>query len=266
MPRVSFSRSPADAAALCRQNVPGPGGVASVAQQLNAFLEAYRRNRASRRRRAARTLLSSPHFGERWARLWLDIARFADSNGFEKDLLREMWAWRTWVIQAFNDDMPYDRFLVEQIAGDLLPNPTQDQIVATGFLRNSMTNEEAPSFPSSFACSRCSTAWTASARPRWACPSSGPVPLPQVRPHFADRVYGMFAFLNNTYEAQSWVYTKQQQADRRHTRQGQGRGGPPEKITSAVASRKWRPGKRRAGPERRPGCRSRPWNSKAPAA
>ena len=87
-------------------------------------------------------LLASPHYGERWARPWLDLARYADSHGFEKDLPRVMWKYRDWVIDALNRDMPFDRFTIEQIAGDMLPNATRDQIVASGFHRNAMTNEE----------------------------------------------------------------------------------------------------------------------------
>jgi mono/diheme cytochrome c family protein len=87
-------------------------------------------------------LLASPHYGERWARPWLDLARYADSHGFEKDLPRVMWKYRDWVIDALNHDMPFDRFTIEQIAGDMLPNPTQAQLVASGFHRNAMTNEE----------------------------------------------------------------------------------------------------------------------------
>ena len=87
-------------------------------------------------------LLASPHYGERWASHWLDLARFADSHGFEKDRAREIWPYRDWVIQAFNDDKPYDQFTIEQIAGDLLPGANPDQIIATGFNRNSMINEE----------------------------------------------------------------------------------------------------------------------------
>jgi len=87
-------------------------------------------------------LLASPHYGERWARPWLDLARYADSQGYEKDLPRVMWKYRDWVINALNQDMPFDQFTVEQIAGDMLPNPTSDQLVASGFHRNSMTNEE----------------------------------------------------------------------------------------------------------------------------
>ncbi|MFL6405438.1 MAG: PSD1 and planctomycete cytochrome C domain-containing protein, partial [Nitrososphaeraceae archaeon] len=87
-------------------------------------------------------LLASPHYGERWARPWLDLARDAESQGFEKDLPRVMWKYRDWVINALNQDMPFDRFTIEQIAGDMLPNPTVDQLIASGFHRNAMTNEE----------------------------------------------------------------------------------------------------------------------------
>ncbi len=87
-------------------------------------------------------LLASPHYGERWARRWLDLARYADTNGFEKDRPRDIWLWRDWVIKALNDDMPFDQFTVEQIAGDMLEKPTRDQIIATGFHRNTMRNEE----------------------------------------------------------------------------------------------------------------------------
>ena len=87
-------------------------------------------------------LLASPRYGERWARRWLDLARYADTNGFEKDRPRSIWPYRDWVIKAFNADMPFDRFTVEQLAGDLLPNPTADQKIATGFHRNTMRNEE----------------------------------------------------------------------------------------------------------------------------
>ena len=89
-------------------------------------------------------LLASPHYGEERARAWLDLAHYADSDGYEKDLVRP-WAWRyrQWVIDAFNRDLPYDEFTVEQIAGDLLPNATVEQKVATGFLRNTLTNREA---------------------------------------------------------------------------------------------------------------------------
>jgi mono/diheme cytochrome c family protein len=87
-------------------------------------------------------LLASPQYGERWARPWLDLARYADTNGFEKDLRRSMWKYRDWVIDALNKDMGFDQFTIEQLAGDMLPNPTNDQKIATGFHRNTMYNEE----------------------------------------------------------------------------------------------------------------------------
>ncbi len=88
-------------------------------------------------------LLASPHYGERWGRLWLDAGRYADSDGYEKDSGRPFaWRWRDWVIEAFNRNLPYDRFVIEQLAGDLLPNATREQKIATGFHRNTLTNRE----------------------------------------------------------------------------------------------------------------------------
>ena len=89
-------------------------------------------------------LLASPRYGEKWARHWLDLARYADSDGYEKDLLRpHAWRWRQWVIQALNRDLPFDRFTIEQLAGDLLPGASLEQRVATGFLRSGLKNREA---------------------------------------------------------------------------------------------------------------------------
>jgi Protein of unknown function (DUF1553)/Protein of unknown function (DUF1549)/Planctomycete cytochrome C len=88
-------------------------------------------------------LLESTHYGEKWARSWLDLARYADSDGYEEDRIRpNAWRWRHWVIEALNRNMPFDQFTIEQIAGDLLPNATLEQKVATGFHRNTLTNRE----------------------------------------------------------------------------------------------------------------------------
>jgi hypothetical protein len=87
-------------------------------------------------------LLASPHYGERWSRHWLDVARYADSDGYTIDAPRQMWKYRDWVINALNRDMPFDQFVIEQIAGDTLPNPTVDQLIATGFHRNTASNYE----------------------------------------------------------------------------------------------------------------------------
>ena len=95
-------------------------------------------------------LLASPHYGERWGRWWLDAARYADTNGFEKDRDRSVWNYRDWVIGALNRDMPFNQFTIEQIAGDMLTNATVAQRTATGFLRNSMLNEEGAIEPEQF--------------------------------------------------------------------------------------------------------------------
>lgn len=93
--------------------------------------------------KAVDRLLASPHFGEKWARMWLDIARYADSAGYGSDPLRpNLWPYRDWVINAFNSNLPYDRFVIDQLAGDLLPAPTDEQRIATAFHRNTMTNTE----------------------------------------------------------------------------------------------------------------------------
>lgn len=86
--------------------------------------------------------LASPHYGERMALTWLDLARYADSNGYQSDGSRDIWGYRDWVIQAFNDNKPFDQFTVEQLAGDMLPNATTEQIIATGFNRNHRLNGE----------------------------------------------------------------------------------------------------------------------------
>jgi hypothetical protein len=95
-------------------------------------------------------LLASPHYGECWARHWLDVARYADSNGYEKDLSRSIWPYRDWVIDAYNNNLPFDQFAIDQLAGDLLTNATLADKVATGFLRNSMLNEEGGIDPEQF--------------------------------------------------------------------------------------------------------------------
>ena len=87
-------------------------------------------------------VLSSPAYGERWAAVWLDLARYADSNGYAEDQARTIWKYRDWVIQAFNDNQPFDQFTIDQIAGDMRPNPSVSQILATAFHRNTLTNTE----------------------------------------------------------------------------------------------------------------------------
>jgi hypothetical protein len=95
-------------------------------------------------------LLAKPSYGERWAHVWLDLARYADSQGYANDPDRTIWRWRDWVIEALNDNLPFDRFTVEQLAGDLLPNATPEQLIATGFHRNTLTNTEGGTNPEEF--------------------------------------------------------------------------------------------------------------------
>jgi mono/diheme cytochrome c family protein len=97
-------------------------------------------------------LLASPGYGERWAHVWLDLARYADSNGYATDSGRTIWKYRDWVIDAINKNQPFDRFTIEQIAGDMLPNATQDQILATAFHRNTLTNDEGGTSDEEFRC------------------------------------------------------------------------------------------------------------------
>lgn len=115
-------------------------GLPPTGEEMASFLAD---NRPDAYERQVDRLLASPHFGEKWARQWLDQARYADSDGYEKDWIRPWaWRWRNWVIEAINKDMPFDRFTIEQIAGDLLPDAGGEQRVATGFHRNTLTNRE----------------------------------------------------------------------------------------------------------------------------
>lgn len=187
-------------------------GLPPTIEEVEAFLaddssEAYR-NQVER-------LLGSPHYGERWGRRWLDAARYADSDGFEKDLPRIVWFYRDWVIRALNRDLPYDRFIVEQLAGDMLPGATQDQIVATGFLRNSMMNLEGGIDPEQFRMEAMFDRMEAVGKGILGitiqcaqCHNHKYDPLTQ------EEYYRLFAFLNNAHEAQIAVYTTQEQRRR----------------------------------------------------
>lgn len=205
--------SPADTATVCRRLYLDLIGLPPAPQEVDAFTASVLgKGLALATQDLAQQLMSSLRYGERWARVWLDAARYADSNGYEKDLAREQWAWRDWVVNALNQDMPYDEFLIEQLAGDMLPHRTQEQLIATGFLRNGLVNEEGAIVPEQFrmegmfdridCIGKAALGLTLQCAQ---CHSHKFDPITQ------DEYYGIFAFLNNGYEAQSWVYTKEQQ-------------------------------------------------------
>jgi len=117
-------------------------GLPASPKELDSFAQEVAATGEKAYAAAVDRLLASPQYGEHMAQDWLDVARYADSNGFNNDSSRSMWRWRDWVIDSFNQNMPYDRFLTDQLAGDLLPNPTLDQRIATGFDRNHVINSE----------------------------------------------------------------------------------------------------------------------------
>jgi hypothetical protein len=180
-------------------------GLPPQLQELDTFLQNQHKESYTEQ---VERLLESAHYGERWGRIWLDAARYADSDGFEKDKPRNVWMYRDWVIAAINQDLPYDEFIVQQIAGDLLPNPTQDKIVATGFLRNSMLNEEGGIDPEQFRMEAMFDRMDAVGKAILGLT----IQCAQCHNHKYDPLtqtdyYRMFALLNNSYESTKSVYT-----------------------------------------------------------
>ncbi|MHB8519628.1 MAG: DUF1549 and DUF1553 domain-containing protein [Limisphaerales bacterium] len=208
--REQLQPSPeADRVTLLRRLSLDLVGLPPTIAEVDAFLadrspEAYARQ--------VERLLNSPHYGERWGRRWLDAARYADSDGFEKDKPRFIWAYRDWVINAFNRDLPYDRFIIEQVAGDQMPHPTQDDLVATGFLRNAMLNEEGGVDPEQF---RMEAMFD-----RMDCIGKSVLGLTiqcaqchnhKFDPLTQEEYYRLFAFLNSDQEGSLIAYTTEQQ-------------------------------------------------------
>ena len=184
-------------------------GLLPSVQQVDQYLEEIARDGKQRAYDAAvERLLASPHYGERWGRHWLDAARYADSDGFEKDKLRFIWNYRDWVVRAFNRDLPYDQFVVDQLAGDERPDADQESRIATGFLRNSMLNEEGGIDPEQFRMDAMFDRMDAVGKSVLGltiqcaqCHSHKFDPLTQ------EEYYRLFAFLNNDHEEQRVVYT-----------------------------------------------------------
>lgn len=147
-------------------------------------------------------LLAAPAYGERWAAVWLDLARYSDTMGYEKDPYREIWPWRDGVIRALNANMPYDQFLIEQLAGDLLPAATIDQQLATAFHRNTQCNAEGGTDDEEFrvkaVVDRISTTWSALAGVTFQCVQCHTHPYDPIR---HEEYYRFMAFFNNTLDA-----------------------------------------------------------------
>jgi hypothetical protein len=150
-------------------------------------------------------LLASPSYGEKWAAMWLDLARYADTKGYERDDNRAIWRYRDWLIHAFNADMPYDRFLTEQLAGDLLPHPTDAQLIATAFHRNTMTNDEGGTdneeFRTAAIVDRVNTTWQALMGTTFACVQCHSHPYDPFR---HDEYYQFMAFFNDTRDEDTY--------------------------------------------------------------
>ena len=144
-------------------------------------------------------LLASPAYGERWTTMWLDLARYADTKGYEADRPRTIWRYRDWLIKAFNDDKPYDEFLTEQIAGDLMPGADDDKYIATAFHRNSLTNDEGGTdneeFRTAAVIDRVNTTWSALMGTTFNCVQCHSHPYD---PFKHEEYYKFMAFFNNT--------------------------------------------------------------------
>jgi hypothetical protein len=144
-------------------------------------------------------LLALPQYGEKWTSMWLDLARYADTKGYERDDSRNIWKYRDWLINAFNKDLPYDKFLKEQIAGDLIPNATDDDYIATAFHRNTMTNDEGGTdneeFRTAAVMDRVNTTWQATMGTTFACVQCHSHPYD---PFKHEDYFKFMAFFNDT--------------------------------------------------------------------
>lgn len=182
-------------------------GLPPTVAEVDEFTKAYEKDADAAYRALVERLLASPHYGERWGRWWLDQARYADSNGYSIDAPRQIWKFRDWVIDSLNADMPFDQFTIEQLAGDLLPDAKESQVIATGFHRNTQINQEGgidkEQFRIDSVFDRVATTGTV-----WLGLSIG---CAQCHDHKFDPIqqteyYRLFAFLNNQDEPTIKVY------------------------------------------------------------
>jgi mono/diheme cytochrome c family protein len=177
-------------------------GLPPTETQLSDFLNDKSDNAYEK---AVDKLLASPQYGERWAGMWLDLARYSDTKGYERDYERSIWKYRDYVIDAFNQNMPYNQFIKEQLAGDLLPNPTDNQLIATGFHRNTMTNDEGGTdneeFRTSAVLDRTNTTWEVLQGTTFSCIQCHSHPYDPFR---HEDYYKYVAFFNNTRDEDSY--------------------------------------------------------------
>ena len=174
-------------------------GLPPSVETLEKFLADSKIDPLQARERMTDQLLASASFGERWATVWLDLARFSDTFGYEKDPHRDIWPYRDWVVHAFNKDMPYDEFTIAQLAGDLLPDPTADQLLATAFHRNTQTNSEGGTDDEEFRVAavidRVSTVWTTWQATTFGCVQCHSHPYDPIK---HDEFYQFMAFFNES--------------------------------------------------------------------
>ncbi len=231
----------ADAATLCRRIYLDLTGLPPTPAEVAAFAKSAGANRDAAVSALADELLASPRYGERWARKWLDLARYADTNGYEKDRPRSIWPYRDWVIRALNADMPFDQFTIEQIAGDMLPGATIEQRVATGFHRNTMLNEEGGIDPLEFRFAAIVDR-VATTGMTWLGLTVG---CAQCHAHKYDPIqhaeyFRMFAFLNNADELDLDLPPPEaEQQKQREARAGRLLAELPEKWPLQTAAAEW---------------------------
>jgi hypothetical protein len=177
-------------------------GLPPSPQEFEAFKTALARDPRMAREAVVDRLLASPAYGERWASVWLDLARYADTYGYEKDPHRDIWPWRDWVIRVLNEDLPFDQFTIKQLAGDQLPEPTADDLLATGFHRNTQNNTEGGTNDEEFRAvaivDRVNTTWTTWQATTFGCVQCHAHPYD---PYPHEDYYRFMSFFDNSEDA-----------------------------------------------------------------
>ena len=195
--------SPVEASGrLLRRLCLGLTGLPPSGSELDAFEAAFEEDPQRAVENVVDDLLARPAFGERWASMWLDLVRYADSGGLGQDQKRTIWAYRDWVVKAFNDDLPFDRFTIKQLAGDLLPRPSIDDLVATACQRNTQTNDEGGTDDEAFrveaVVDRINTTWQTWGSVTFGCVQCHDHPYDPIR---NEEYYQFMAFYNNSADS-----------------------------------------------------------------